>query len=47
MSSKAAKRKEGFLKRESKRNAERNMRDAIKKATNLEDLAKAIGVKLR
>jgi hypothetical protein len=47
MSSKAARRKEGFKKRQQKRNQEKERRDSITGAKDIESLAKAMGIKLK
>lgn len=47
MSSKAAKRKVEFQKREEKRRRETGRQQAIRNATDLESLARAMGIKLR
>jgi hypothetical protein len=46
MSSKSAKRKDGFKKRDQKRNKEKERREAIIGAKDIESLAKAMGIKL-
>lgn len=46
MSSKAAKRKEEFEKREAKRQLEAKRQKAIRDANDIESLAKAMGVRL-
>ena len=47
MSSKAAKRKAEFEKREAKRRRETERQQAVRNATDLESLARAMGIKLR
>ena len=47
MSSKAAKRRKEFEQREAKRKAETVRVMRMKKATNIEELANALGVKLK
>lgn len=47
MSSKAAKRRAEYQKREAKRQRERDRQTAIRNATDIESLAKAMGVPLR
>lgn len=47
MSSKAARRRAEFLKREAKRQAVRDREKAIRKAKTLEELAVVMGIKLR
>jgi len=46
MSSKAAKRREGYAKRQAKRDAEHKRQQAIRNAVGIEELAKAMGVPL-
>lgn len=47
MSSKAAKRKAEFEKREAKRRRETGRQQAIRNATYLESLARAMGIRLK
>lgn len=47
MSSKAAKRREEYQKREGKRQKERDRQKNIRDATDIESLAKAIGIPLK
>lgn len=47
MSSKAAKRKAEFEKREARRRREADRLQAIRSATDIESLAKAMGIKLK
>lgn len=47
MSSKAAKRKAEYQKREEKRRRETDRQKAISTATDMESLAKAFGIRLR
>ena len=46
MSSKAAKRRAEYKKREEKRNQKRNKIEALRKASTLEEMAKIMGIKL-
>ena len=47
MSSKAARRRAEFEKREARRKEKRDRQNAINNASNIEELARAMGVKLR
>lgn len=47
MSSKAAKRREGYAKLQAKRDAEYKRQQAIRNAVGIEELAKAMGIPLK